>query len=246
MFLWFLMSIFGIFFTYRSTFHLQEIHLLANIFSETARGVLLLLMILINFLLREHQYVHAVLMILQMWLPFVVKTAIELWIFRTWDQKLISLLDSAIVKMKTGLSFRESIKSSMHQFESVHSRIIEEFLVSIQMKQNNFSKYHPHIELSLNELAQIDLLAHKQSDRLKALRRKYKIRQSFKKKSGVALSQIRAQSLILSILYIGLLLFFLFTQSWKAYLEQILLSLFLFSIGSLWILRAGKRYQWKT
>jgi len=67
----------------------------------------------------------------------------------------------------------------------------------------------------------------------------------FRRRSGEAAVQIRIQSMITGILYVGLLLFVIISNALQGLYLLILVSLLLFAAGVFWILSVGRSYKWK-
>ena len=110
--------------------------------------------------------------------------------------------------------------------------------------QNKFHYPDKEIENFVGDL----ICIHQSSNplrRLQHLQRKVRIERDFRAKSRRVLLQVRLQSTILSLFYIGLLVW-TFVSYGKQYLNLILISFVLFCIGLIWIFKTGRTMKWSV
>ena len=157
--------------------------------------------------------------------------------------QVISLIPYLESGMKSGLSFLNAWQKA----------ITEVKLKKIQDKMKDLTQFFQYqkefrypaekkVELFIKDLILIHLSANPLK-RLKYLRRKIKIELAFRVKSQRALLQVRIQSGILCFFYMSLLAWTILAPGQK-YLSLIFISLFLFTIGLIWILKAGRKMKW--
>ena len=158
------------------------------------------------------------------------------------DQFLI-LLDSIIARMKMGLGFRESLELSIEQ---INAPWIQESLKEIQDRMI-FAQSIDSLPQSFRSAFSILEKAHRDSHhplkRLQYARDNLKIELLFQAKAGQALLQTRVQSLVIGILYLATLIFTV-SYTGAKFLNLILLSSFLFILGSVWVFSVGRKIKW--
>ena len=158
---------------------------------------------------------------------------------------LLQFVDEMILLMMTGKSFRDSfLQLTEDSNDFFHLKMREILLAPPSVGTSTplaSSDFH-----QLSQLVQvIEKNPHKAIDRLRSFRRQLHWDLLFKRKSKQATAQIRAQALILSILYIGLFVFVF--QSQGGQMGNLLMSslcLYLTGLLSLFIL--GRQHPWKT
>lgn len=162
-----------------------------------------------------------------------------------FQQNLVNFIDEVILLMMTGKSFRDSFlhltTNSQHFF---HVKLRELFAVGNFQTQFANSKHKELIQIA--ELVQsIEKNPHKSIDKLRAFRRQLHWAISFKRKSKLATTQIRAQAMILSFLYLALFVFVAHSQG--SQMNSVFLpSLILFLLGLISLFLLGRRQKWKT
>lgn len=162
---------------------------------------------------------------------------------KSFFSRLYELLLPLESAMKSGMSFlnawEKAVKESRPHPEK---NKLEEFTQVLKFQTRFIYPENKNIERFIKELLSI-----KESPqplkRISQLRRKLRIEMIFKIKANRALLQVRAQSFILCVFYVGLLINILFIYKEKN-LFLILTSLSLFGIGLIWIFRAGRRIKW--
>lgn len=157
-------------------------------------------------------------------------------------------LDRMVLFMRSGKSFHESLQASTegekNYFYQKKLTDLVQFVVFLQQKQSK-----KQLSFSLNmaiELKKIANIPHQQLENVLYLRRNLKIEEKIRQKSEQVLRQIRLQATILSVLYIILMVGWVYFQGFQANKEVMLSSLTLFILGTIWIYRGGRRYEWKV
>ena len=159
--------------------------------------------------------------------------------------QMCSLISPLEMGMKSGLSFLNAWQKTLKE---VKSKKIKDKLQSFtQIFQYQKEFHYPEdkqVELFIKDI----ILIYQSSNPLKKLqylKRKVKIELSFRIKSQRALLQTRVQSGILCFFYIGLLIWTATAQGHKNTF-LILISLLLFTIGLIWILKTGRQMKWSV
>lgn len=156
--------------------------------------------------------------------------------------KLYSLLIPLESQMKLGFSFINSWENSFKDFESGKIKRKFQEITEILKFQKSFSYSDKRIENFVKDL----LLIHASQNPLKRfqqLQKKIKVEQHFQIKSKRVLLQIRIQTYILSVFYLGLLAWTIISYGTK-YINLILLSACFFCIALFWIIKTGRTMKW--
>ena len=100
---------------------------------------------------------------------------------------------------------------------------------------NLFEFISPIIELPVNAV-----------EKLKLYEEKLLIEHDFRRRSGQALLGIRIQAVVMTLLYIAALTYVLITYGFEKNKEAILLSGFLYFLGTVWLQSIGRKIKWKV
>jgi hypothetical protein len=162
-----------------------------------------------------------------------------------FQQNLLSFIDEIILLMMTGKSFRDSFLYLTANPKDFFQFKMRELLIAGSFQdKTRFTKRNEMIQIT--ELVQaIEKNPHKSIDRLRAFRRQLHWVQSFERKSKQATTQIRAQALVLTLLYCGLL-GFVMKNSNASTTPIIFPSVFLFLLGLVALYLLSRRTKWKT
>ena len=178
--------------------------------------------------------------------PLILTFVGQTLLFLRWQGGFFSqlefFLNTLIAQIRIGRGFRSAFKGAVlslpqKKYQSCFEEIENTILFDKTLKNPS-----PLIQQVVKELKRADQSPHCLKN-LENLRHKIRVHALFRKKVRSALGQIRIQSFILLILYIGLFLFVLQKYGWK-YLHVLLISLFLFLFGLVWLLQCGRRIKW--
>ena len=162
---------------------------------------------------------------------------------KVFQHQFIILLDSVIARMKMGISFREALELGIDQIES---KWVKDSLRELQ-DQVIYTKDIGTLSQSFHSAFFILKKAHQEThlrlSQLQYVRNHLKINLLFHKKVHQALLQIRLQSLVMSVLYLGVLIFIILYSGTK-FLQLILFSMLLFVLGSLFVFSIGRKIKW--
>lgn len=195
---------------------------------------------------------------------FVVKTYFLLWLTvffatlalavtifvtihfreRKFRQDFVDFLDRVILQVRSGQSFYNALElASAKTSSSSHlklQKIIEAVHFSQKIETSNDFIREIHVEMS-----SVQLIPHKILDRLCAFRRKIKIEDDFRRRSGRIVRQTRIQISFLTVLYAAVLVFVLSKFGFSENSQIILWSAGLFSAGLVGFFILGVKKQWK-
>ena len=191
---------------------------------------------------------HAFLIMLACFLPVALLIFALFFLKKQMEQdilfELFDLPRSLESRMKQGLSFLSACQKSLQDIKSKKTQDhVKKIIESIQLG-TPLRHPDPDIQNFVQDLA----LIHKSPSpmkRLKLLQRKINIEKIFRLKSKRALFQARIQSGILSLFYLGLLVWTL-SVSKTRHIYLILISCVLFLIGLFWIFKIGRSMKWSV
>jgi Flp pilus assembly protein TadB len=164
----------------------------------------------------------------------------------SFRKKIIPFLDDISLNLSTGRSFRESILS-LEEFSEYHSQvdlneIIQSFKYQYEAKPLVFMS--SQAQDLLKELQRIESSHLNTRTKLEALRNRIFSEQKIFLKVHIATSQAKAQGLVCSFLYVGMIIFSIITRSRFFESPLFYLSVLLFISGlilmrrlSLWAIK---------
>ncbi len=204
--------------------------------------------ILLVFLLSRLTWPVLFFKLLALYTPLMLTFFSQILLIFIWKQQFYQqfelFLNTLIAQIKIGMGFRSGFKSALAGLSHKH---FKNYFIDI-LETLSFSKklrkefcWSPMQEM-IEELKRADQ-SPQCLEHLENLRQAVKVRSLFRKKSQSALLQIRAQSLVLLVLYSGLFLFVLHKYGLK-YIHILLLSLFLFLTGLIILFQCGRRVKW--
>lgn len=167
---------------------------------------------------------------------------------REFKDRFRETLTLILLKMKSGKSFRQSLGESVDECGHVHRAKLAELanVVAFSQQKQLADLDDLFIREMTEELIRVDRSPHSAIRRLTVLRDRLRIESDFRHRSGQVLAQIRAQSLIMSGLYVAVLVFAINRFGWRNNSDIMMASIALFAIGAAWIWYGGRRMQWKV
>lgn len=243
MLLWGLISIFGLIIGHRSVNLAFQFQLFEKRKQDLIRLLVAFFILCINLSLRHHLQVLIISMFAVVMMPWLILLLLlnhRQGLFRPMS---IEILDSVIVRMRSGYALKESFLWAVSFKPHWIQKIYMEYLQASQFKTNITAD--KQVRWILDEIEKIQISKHKQIDRLKNLRRKLKTEENFRQKSRKALVQVKAQAIVLTVMYFLLLIITIKFNSWKNLVAPISISSALFVAGSIILLNIGKNYKWK-
>ena len=185
--------------------------------------------------------------ILGIHLPIFIFIMIEyLWVRKkrgVLRKQFLNLLDSVMARMRLGSSFRDSLKLGIDSMaDSSEKKDFQELKDCMVFSQTLEDPASPDLLFIFQTFKRVDQDS-QPITHLRWIQHTLKVEEQFQKRAEQALLSIHAQSTVLIILYIGLLIFIL-SFFGTSFLPLIFLSLFLFSIGTAGVFIIGRKIKW--
>jgi hypothetical protein len=151
------------------------------------------------------------------------------------------------LKMKSGHSFRQSLVEISEGCELKFRPKLCEITRAVVFSQHKSPiTANAFIMEVVDELIRIDRNSHAASKRLSVYREKLRLEDDFRRRSGQVLARIRAQSIVMSGLYLALFAFMIARFGWKSNATALILSAILFGAGGAWLWVGGRRMKWRV
>ncbi len=151
------------------------------------------------------------------------------------------------LKMKAGRSFRQAYSEvCLESPPKVRAKLTEigSFVVFSQQKREVIGDQF--VSEVIQEMIRIDQQPHAAAKRIAVFREKLRIEDDFRRRSGQVLSRIRAQSMIMSGLYLALAAFMAWKFGYAANQRLFFISGACFLVGTIWMWRGGRTMKWKV
>jgi hypothetical protein len=159
--------------------------------------------------------------------------------------ELPGFLSSVILKMRVGMSFRASLQVSSQTLSEFSRVKIEQVLEGLTLDSSTvWSDETIGMLVSWFRAAETD--SHRALPRIIQLREKLKVEDEMVRKMRQVLQQLRAQVIVLTILFLGLVAFVVYQFGFRQNAETIFFSCGLFAFGCWLGLRQGGSFQWKV
>lgn len=159
---------------------------------------------------------------------------------------LIPLLDGVILGLQTGKSFRISLQQAIENQQGWIRHQFQEVFDSLSMSENVIGAKAALIKDFQLEVLQIDRANVRCLEQVRALRRRYKMHEEFRRRSGQLTQQIKMQAIIVTALFLALLIFVIAQFGFREHRFLIFTSTTIFFGGLLWIFFMGRRMKWKV
>jgi Flp pilus assembly protein TadB len=238
-------SIFGLIIGLRTTEQLIEYRLVAIAQRQTLHILVLLVSLVLGALLRKYPTTHWLVLLAVFLLPGVLFQLQELRRKVDFERNILSFLDSLIVRLRAGQSLKVSVQELGQNFKGPSRFYFQEIgsLLSFSAAERKPSKDRLFDETA-RELIDVHKTTHRSVEKLKAFRRKVKTEQEFRQKSRQMTLQVKAQSFILSLLFVTLVLYTMFSYDFIEIQKVLCVSLGLFGFGLVVSFRVLGRFKW--
>lgn len=159
--------------------------------------------------------------------------------------EVCGFVNEIIVEMRAGSGFQTAFSTaSCHQsdFLKYQLSLLGQSFLNARLSVNLPSKF---LQQAFQEIFEAHQVAHNAISRLMALRHRIRVMSDFRRKSGQATAQVRAQVLLMVGLYIATVLFMAFQIGLETIKMELSVSGMLFLMGGIWMYRIGRRHKWK-
>jgi hypothetical protein len=163
---------------------------------------------------------------------------------RKFRQDFVDFIDRVILQVRSGHNFRNSLEVSNTKTPDSSRIKVEKIIEAVHFSQK-VDTANDFVREIFEELSSVQRFPHKTLDRLCAYRRKIKIEDDFRRRSGRIVRQVRIQITFLLIMYCGVLFFIVSRFGFLPNLKIILWSLGLFGLGIAGFFYLGVNKQWK-
>ena len=169
------------------------------------------------------------------------------YLSKSLSESFLSIVDEIILNIRSGKSFRASLLNVTQSRSGLLRNLLFEIYHAVTSNHNPFSKTSKHhLKQFISDLKEIDASQTKALNQLSALRRNLKINYDLKRKLSLASQQADAQTAILTVLQVLLLIFVSAKFGFIENLQLILVSSFLFTIGIIGAFFIKRGFRWKT
>jgi hypothetical protein len=117
---------------------------------------------------------------------------------------------------------------------------------SQQEKSQRKDQNDPFMRELIEEFRLIDQQPHASLRRLTVLREKIRVEDDFRRRSGQVLARLRAQSLVMCVLYACVFAFMCWHFGFRDNARALSFSAMFFLCGSAWMWAGGRRLTWKV
>lgn len=244
----FLVSLLGFAVAYRiSMSFVHRNHLANSDMTKIGTACFLITLALLVMLPRERFMLWIAIFLPLMIMAFSLAALVKMRSKR-FRERFRETLTLILLKMKTGKSFRQALAESIDESEPQHRVKMGEIVnvVAFSQQEESASISDEFVREAIAEFKRVDQSPHASIRRLTVFRDKLQIEDDFRHRSGQALAQIRAQSLVMTGLYLAVLVFTLHRFGWRSNSGLFITSALLFVCGAAWIWIGGRRMKWKV
>jgi hypothetical protein len=169
---------------------------------------------------------------------------------RALEESLDDLISRIILRMRDGHSLSigfELVAGEMRSSIRVRWLEIARY-VSFSPQEINDQRIYcsDRVMKIVREFRRIDSLTRSQISELIRWRSRMRVERRFRRKSGQATAQVRAQSIILSVIFVLLTFFSVGVFGWRATRAPLQVAVPLFLLGLYLIWRSGREIKWSV
>ncbi len=245
MYLWMLISLIGCTFMSRTLLKMHRQKIISKNQLTKIGTVSIFIFMLMMFLFRTQFFLIWLISLIMVILLFLAARGLYGYRRLQFEKSIVLFLDQKILGMQSGNSYRESFRQAVEQSAPLVRPYWQEIYQIVVFSQQSRGLSEPLMSELTKEFCLIDKSSHKNIERLQFFRRQLRLQQKFRHKSGQALMQIRAQSLLMSLIFIALIVFVGQNFGYKEHIQLLLPATFLFLLASIWIWRAGRVIKWQ-
>lgn len=175
-------------------------------------------------------------------MPTIIKSLFE----NSFRGDLIHFLDFLVLNLQSGMSLKSSLVLASNGFSGWRKTQFQILINHLHFQSKSPKFYSQILKNFYFELQLIEKSQNKMIDQIKSYRRQLKLEQDLRHKSRQLTLNLKIQSMIMSIMYLGVLIFIFSTFDTSKTKNWILISLILFLIGIIFVFTIGKRMKWKV
>jgi hypothetical protein len=193
-----------------------------------------------------------ILLTIFIWLPPIICFFLPWWCGLVHKSKfrdeILPLLDRVLLNMQQGMSFRLALKESINGINGNIRTKFEKILdqLTIADKSSFDSQQDPLVYFLQSEFRKIESETHLAILRVSHLRNQLKVAGTFRSKQQRAVGPVRAQIMVLSILYALALGYLLLSGRFWGNGALILVSIILYVLGMLISIYFTRSFQWRV
>ncbi len=161
----------------------------------------------------------------------------------------IWILSSLILHVRLGISIRRALLLTSERADfyiGTRLRQLHDRLVTEVKGSRLPSSIDPLLRDLYETLCLCEAEPHLTVQRLVNFRQGLEIHEEFRRKTGQALQQLRAQAYVLTALYLALVTFVIWRFGYAEHERMIMLSILLFTLGVFATLRQGRKIKWSV
>ncbi|HVK62748.1 MAG TPA: hypothetical protein VM432_14420 [Bdellovibrionales bacterium] len=243
----FFVSVFGFMFAIRIARHFVDQHLFRKSEMTKIGTAYFASVIALSWMFSQSHFAIWLIVFMPLALIAVMLEILVSGRARAFRSEFGDILSFVILKMKSGHSFRVSFSEVIKECDEKHRSILSEIASVVAFsQQENRRRFDPFITEMVDELTAIDRQPHAAARRLEILRERLKVENEFRRRSGQVLSRIRAQSLVMTFLFIAVLMFMSLKFGFRDNANVIFIAGFLFACGGIWMWLGGRNMKWKV
>ena len=228
---------------------LTQLHSLRVISRQTlahSKRILPPAIVLLMYVMREHPFLCLLMLVVFHLIPPLFMVFNQALRRRHFQREILFFLDELLLKMRSGVSFRESL-ANLEGFRNSRGSIdLAEIssLISYPERGEGLVLIAEAQEL-LFEMRKMDQSSARIIEKVRAFRHKEKMLMRFRQKSSQVTSQARAQAMVCSFLYVALLFWIAVSDREALFSGLTLLSAVLFMSGVLMMMLIERGFRWK-
>jgi Flp pilus assembly protein TadB len=244
--IWILISVVGMMSVFQISKNLEHQKWISNEQVETSKIVMLIFVFSISIALRNNPFLLSVVTFSVTFIPLLLN-----WISVYIRNKQIEecmpvLVDSLILSLRAGRGINDALASAAAESKSFMKVQILNLQAQLRL-QNHDNKTFASVKF--DELFRIlygaDKKGHRIIEQLSSLRRTNKISERFRRRSRQMSTQVRAQSVFSTILFVSLLGFRLLHSKWEDIQTMVFLATALF-LPSLILIHSKYEMRWRS
>ena len=243
----FIISFFGMFVGLRTVDFLISSQLIVSLSQQQIRVVFVLIYLIFEIFVKPPLILNLALDFFLLILPATAFLVQERLRRIDFEKNLVNYLDVVLISLQMGRSFRESVSDLAVSQKGAGRFYLHELYSLLQFSNNDRLPIKNAVfDEVLREFLEINKSQQRVFEQVRAFRRKISTLRAFRQKSGRVTVQVRAQSSILSALYLCLILYTLLEHDMSSIKKTLAVSIGLYVFGTFISLRIPRRFKWKT